>query len=258
MPRLHRITAAGFPQHIVQRGNNREHCFFAQADYVTYLNWLDRAARTYGVVLHAYVLMPDHVHLLVTPKVEGGISKMMQYLGRHYVQYINKTYGRSGTLWERRYHASVVESGAYLLTLYRYIELNPVRAGLVQAPEHYPWSSAKDHLGLAESSLILDHPTYMRLGNTIEERARAYATLIREPLEEGEVLQIRAVARQGGVLGSDQFKDQIEVQLGRRVRPGRRGRKPKRGREQAPSPAPLAQARPLVIALLSLAPRCRK
>lgn len=254
MPRLQRISAAGLPQHVVQRGNNRGNCFFAEADYVTYLHWLERAARAYGVVLHAYVLMPDHVHLLATPTVEGGVSSMMQYLGRHYVQYINKTYGRSGTLWQRRYHASVIETEAYLLTLYRFIELNPVRAGLVQAPEQYLWSSAKDHLALTESSLIVDHETYMRLGGTSKERVRAYTALIREPLEEEALSQIRTAVRQGGVLGSDQFKDQIEMQLGRRVRPGRRGRKPNRLRDLARSAPSPARARPLNFALFSLAP----
>jgi len=154
MPRLQRVMAAGFPQHVIQRGNNREACFFAEADYVTYLYWLERAARTYQVAIHAYVLMPNHVHLLATPGLEGGISRMMQYLGRHYVRYINKTYRRSGTLWERRFHASVVESEAYLLTLQRFIELNPVRAGIAKAPEQYPWSSARDHLGPTASWLI--------------------------------------------------------------------------------------------------------
>jgi putative transposase len=254
MPRLQRITAAGLPQHIVQRGHNRGDCFFADADYVTYLHWLDRAARAYGVALHAYVLMSDHYHLLATPTVEGGVSRMMQYLGRHYVQYINKTYGRSGTLWERRYHASVLETEAYLLTLYRYIELHPVRGGIVQAPEQYPWSSAKDHLAPTESALILDHEAYMRLGESSEERARAYAALMNQPLEQEELSRIRTATRQGGVLGSDQFKDRIELQLGRRVRPARRGRKPNRVRNPAWSPAPRAQERPLVFALLSLAP----
>ena len=254
MPRLQRITAAGLPQHVMQRGNNRGDCFFADADYATYLRWLDRAARAYGVVLHAYVLMPNHVHLLATPTLEGGVSRMMQYLGRHYVQYINKTYDRSGTLWERRYRASVLETKAYLLTLYRFIDLDPVRAGLVQAPEQYPWSSAKDHLAPTQSSLILDHAVYMRLGDTGEERARAYAALMNKPLEEEELSQIRTASRQGAVLGSDQFKDQIEMQLGRRVRPGRRGRKPNRARDQAWSPEPRPQARPLVFALLSLLP----
>jgi len=258
MPRLQRIMAAGFPQHVVQRGNNREDCFFAEADYAAYLHWLERAARTYRVSVHAYVLMTNHVHLLVTPGLEGGVSRMMQYLGRYYVQYINKTYRRSGTLWERRFHASVVETEAYLLTLQRYIELNPVRAGIVKTPEQDKWSSAKDHLAPAGNSLIVDHEVYTRLGATPSERASAYVPLIVKPLEESALSQIRTAVRQGGVLGSDQFKDQIEIQLGRRVRLSRPGRKPKRvaapGEGQASNPAARAGARPLVFALLSLAP----
>ncbi len=259
MPRLQRIMAAGFPQHVVQRGNNREDCFFAEADHAAYLHWLERAARTYQVAIHAYVLMANHVHLLVTPGSEGGVSRMMQYLGRHYVQYINKTYRRSGTLWERRFHASVVETEAYLLTLHRYIELNPVRAGMVKAPEQYKWSSAREHLAPVGSSLIVDHDVYVRLGATPSVRARAYGALIGEPLEEGALSQIRTAARQGGVLGSDQFKDQIETQLGRRVRLGRPGRRPKQlgtpGEGQAPSsPAARVGAPPLVFALLSPGP----
>jgi len=241
MPRLQRIMAAELPQHVIQRGNNREDCFFAEADYAAYLYWLERAARTYRVAIHAYVLMPNHVHLLATPGLEGGVSKMMQYLGRYYVQYINRTYGRSGTLWERRFHASVVETEAYLLTLQRYIELNPVRAGIVETPERYKWSSAKDHLAPVGNSLIVDHEMYVRLGATPSARASAYVSLIVKPLEEAALSQIRTAVRQGGVLGSDQFKDQIEIQLGRRVRLGRPGRKPKRlaatGEGQAPSGA---------------------
>lgn len=258
MPRLQRIMAAGFPQHVIQRGNNRENCFFSEADYFTYLHWLERAARTYRVAIHAYALMRNHVHLLVTPELEGGVSRMMQYLGRHYVQYINKTYRRSGTLWERRFHASVIETEAYLLTLYRYIDLNPVRAGIVAAPEQYRWSSAKDHLGPTGSSLIVDHDVYVRLGAAREERVRAYAALVREPLEERALSQIRVAVRQGSVLGSDGFKDQIEIQLGRRVRLGRPGRKPKQvdtpAAQQALSTVARAGARPLVLALLSLVP----
>jgi putative transposase len=258
MPRLQRIMAAGFPQHVLQRGNNREDCFFAEADYAAYLHWLERAARTYRVAIHAYVLMANHVHLLVTPDLEGGVSRMMQYLGRHYVQYINKTYGRSGTLWERRFHASVVETEAYLLTLHRYIELNPARAGIVKAPEQYKWSSAKDHLAPMENPLIVDHDVYMRLGATPSARARAYGALIEEPLEEEALSQIRTAARQGGVLGSDRFKEQIEIQLGRRVRLGRPGRKPKQldapEAGEASSPEARVDARPLVFALLSLVP----
>src|SRR5258706_8599768 len=143
MPRLQRIMAAGFPQHVVQRGNNREDCFFAEADHAAYLHWLERAARTYQVAIHAYVLMANHVHLLVTPGSAGGVSRMMQYLGRHYVQYINKTYRRSGTLWERRFPAPAVGTEAYLLTLHPYNERKPGRAGTGGAPEENNRSSAK-------------------------------------------------------------------------------------------------------------------
>jgi len=250
--------AAGFPQHLIQRGNNREACFFAEADYVTYLRWLERAARTYQVAIHAYVLMPNHVHLLATPGLEGGVSRMMQYLGRHYVQYINKTYRRSGTLWERRFHANVIETETFLLTLQRFIELNPVRAGMVKTPEEYRWSSARDHLGLPGGSSIVNHDVYLRLGSSREERIRAYAALMREPLEERALLQIRDAVRQGCALGSDEFKDQIERRLGRRVRLARPGRKSKQvdtfGARQAMSSVARAGARPLVLALLSLVP----
>lgn len=258
MPRLQRVMAAGFPQHVIQRGNNREACFFAEADYAAYLGWLDRAARTYRVAVHAYALMTNHVHLLVTPGMEGGVSRMMQYLGRHYVQYINKTHRRSGTLWERRFHASVVESEAYLLTVQRFIERNPVRAGIVKVPQDYPWSSAGYHLGQAASSLIADHDVYLRLGAGGEERVGAYAALMREPLAEQALSQIRNAARQGCVLGSDEFKDQIEIHLGRRVRLFRPGRKPKQhdasGAQQVSSSIARAGARPLILALLSLVP----
>ncbi|MGB5081819.1 MAG: transposase [Burkholderiales bacterium] len=227
MPRLPRVMSAGFPQHVVQRGNNREACFFSEADYAAYLHWLERAARTYQVAIHAYVLMSNHVHLLATPGIEGGISRMMQYLGRHYVQYVNRTHCRSGTLWERRFRAHLVESECYLLTLYRYIERNPVRAGVVTAPDQYPWSSARAHLARDESALIVDHEAFLCLGETPETRALAYDTLVREPLNDGMLSQIRAAANRGMVLGSERFKDQLEIQLGRRVRLGRPGRKPR-------------------------------
>src|SRR2546422_2160696 len=162
MPRLQRVMAAGFPQHVIQRGNNREACFFAEADYVTYLYWLERAARTYQVAIHAYVLMPNHVHLLATPGLEGGISRMMQYLGRHYVRYINKTYRRSGTLWERRFHASVVESEADLLTLDRFLEPNHVPAGIPTRPEQNPRATPIDPLRARAGWLIGGHARDLR------------------------------------------------------------------------------------------------
>jgi putative transposase len=233
MPRLPRVMSAGFPQHVIQRGNNREVCFFAETDYAAYLHWLDRAATTYQVAIHAYVLMPNHVHLLATPGIDGGISRMMQYLGRHYVQYVNKTHRRSGTLWERRFRAHLVESETYLLTLYRYIERNPVRAGVVATPEQYPWSSARTHLAQDKSSLILDHEGFLSLGESAEARALVYGSMVRNPLEDTELSQIRAAVNRGVALGSELFKDQLEVQIGRRVRLGRPGRKPKQRDAQA-------------------------
>lgn len=157
---------------------------------------------------------------------------MIRYLGRHYVHYINKTNRRSGTLWERRFRASLVQSEAYLLTLYRYIELNPVRAGMVVQAERYRWSSAHDHLGCNRDSLIVDHELFMRLGVTAEERRIAYRALIRQPLVEAVLAEIRAAVQGGEVLGSEPFKDQIEAQLKRRVTLGSPGRKPKQPETQ--------------------------
>lgn len=227
MPRLPRVMPVGSPQHVIQRGNNRGACFFAEADYAAYLHWLRQAAQLYRVAVHAYVLMTNHVHLLVTPDSEGGISKLMQYLGRHYVHYINKAYRRSGTLWERRFRASLVESEEYLLALYRYIELNPVRAGMVGAAEDYRWSSAYDHLVARRMPGICDHELFMRLGEDGRQRTAAYRALLCEPLSEELLWQVRAAVNQGAVLGGERFKDQIEEQLQRRVRAGRPGRKPK-------------------------------
>src|SRR5262245_34942320 len=196
MPRLPRVMSAGLPQHLVQRGNNHEPCFFAESDYLAYLRWLERAASAYRVSVHAYVLMPNHVHLLATPGVEGGISKMMQYLGRQYVQHVNRARGRSGTLWERRYHASLVETEA-LLPLYRYIESNPVRAGMVASPEQYRWSSARAHLVPNGPTFLVDHEIYLRLGDTPQARARTYVESARQPLDEDMLMEIRYAIRRG-------------------------------------------------------------
>jgi REP-associated tyrosine transposase len=227
MPRLPRVMSAGFPQHVIQRGNNREPCFFTDSDYLAYLRWLERAACAYRVSIHAYVLMPNHVHLLATPGLEGGLSRMMQYLGRHYVQHVNRTYGRSGTLWERRFRASLIEGECCLLA-YRYIEANPVRAGMVAAPEQYCWSSAKDHVAPCGKSFVVDHDVYIGLGDTPRARAEAYLECSRKPLNDEMLAEIRLAARRGVPLGSDGFKDQVERELGLRVRLRKPGRKPKR------------------------------
>lgn len=145
MPRKPRMYLPGVPAHVVQRGNNREACFFQDEDYQFYLAVLGDALKRYRVQLHAYVLMTNHVHLLMTPTDESGISRVMQHLGRLYVLYVNRTYRRSGTLWEGRHKSSLINATEYLLTCYRYIELNPVRAGMVAVPEEYRWSSCRWH-----------------------------------------------------------------------------------------------------------------
>lgn len=141
MARKPRFNLPGVPQHIVQRGNNRQPCFYAEADYCRYLEYLHEAAARNQAAIHAYVLMTNHVHLLATPANPFSITHMVQDLGRKYVRYINRTYGRTGTLWEGRYKASLVDGESYLLSCMRYIEMNPVRAGMVSNPAGYRWSS---------------------------------------------------------------------------------------------------------------------
>jgi putative transposase len=149
MPRRPRIKLADVPQHIVQRGINREPCFFAEEDYHCYLHWLQKSAADWHCTIHAYVLMTNHVHLLVTSAKPDGIAKMMQSIGRRYVQYINRSYRRTGSLWEGRFKSSLVQAEEYLLTCMRYIELNPVRANMVNDPAQYRWSSYR-HNGLGQ------------------------------------------------------------------------------------------------------------
>lgn len=161
MPRKPRFTLPGIPQHIIQRGNNREPCFFAEEDYRRYLDDLAEVAEKHGCRIHAYVLMTNHVHLLMTPAREHSISDTMQALGRRYVYYINKTYRRTGTLWEGRYKASLIDTEAYLLTCMRYIELNPVRATMVEHPGEYQWSSYAANAQGTTNPRITPHPVYL-------------------------------------------------------------------------------------------------
>lgn len=218
----------GIPQHVIQRGNNRGVCFFAEADYQFYRQCLIEGMQRYGCAVHAYVLMTNHVHLLLTPETEESLSRMMRYLGSRYVQYINYVYRRSGTLWEGRFKSSLIDSERYLLTCYRYIELNPVRAGMVTKPGDYPWSSYAAHaLGIADT-LIQDHPLYLALGSNASARQVAYRDLFCSQLDESSINAIRDTINTGVALGGERFKDEIERTLGRSVRPGERGRPPKR------------------------------
>lgn len=224
MPRRVRLTVTGIVHHVIQRGNNRSPCFFLDKDYRFYLCCLQEEAERYCCAVHAYVLNPDHVHLLVTPETGDALSLMMRNLGSRYVQHVNQVHHRTGTLWEGRFKSCIVESERYLLTCYRYIESDPIRLRLVTDPAHYPWSSYGCHARGAANSVIRDHPLYLGLGVTPEERARAYRELFRHPIDDRVLNEIRRSVNAGLVLGGDPFKDDIEHLLARRVRPGKCGR----------------------------------
>ena len=174
MPHRARLNLTGQPLHIVQRGNNRAACFFADQDYLFYLHWLAIYAKQYGCAVHAFVLMTNHVHLLLTPSKRDAPAKLMQSLGRRYVQYVNKVYKRSGTLWEGRYKASLVNAEQYLLACHRYIEMNPVRANMVEHPRDYVWSSYVTNAEGKANPLITSHELVERLGVTEVLRREAY------------------------------------------------------------------------------------
>ncbi len=224
MPRKPRFNLVGIPQHVIQRGNNREPCFYAEGDYRRYLNDLLESAMKYDCRVHAYVLMTNHVHLLVTPMEKYGVSQMMQALGRRYVCHINKTYKRTGTLWEGRYKSSLIDSDCYLLACMRYIELNPIRAEMVNHPGEYKWSSYQTNAQGGTDTLIEAHPLYTELGGTNEVRQRAYRELFRNHVESESLHEIRESLNHELVLGRSHFKDRIEQITQRQVRLSKPGR----------------------------------
>lgn len=223
MARLPRFALPGQPQHVIVRGNNRSEIFCADADYQFYLEKLKLACDKHACDVHAYVLMTNHVHLLITPHEEQGLSKTLQMLGRYYVQYFNYSYRRTGTLWEGRYKATLIDSEAYLLTCMRYIELNPVRADMVKHPSEYPWSSYHYNAHGQPNDLVKPHPEYPRLGKTDEARQAAYRQLFKHHLSESSMVEIREATNKAWVLGNDRFKQRIQEQLERRVEPSARG-----------------------------------
>lgn len=228
MPRCPRIHLPGLPLHIVQRGHNRDACYFGEDDYQAYRRWLGEALAATGCQLHAYVLMTNHVHLLLTPPEPEAVPRLMISLGRRYVQYINRTYRRTGTLWDSRYKSSLVQAEAYLLLCQRYIELNPVRAHMVDDPAHYRWSSYRAN-GLGQSdSLLTPHPLYASLAGNEAERLASYRALFRTELDAEAIGDIRLALNQGQPLGDSRFIDSIERATGQRreVRPRGRPRKP--------------------------------
>jgi len=235
MPRRPRIHLAELPLHIVHRGHNRHACFFSDEDYSAYLTWLGDGLRDTCRQLHAYVLMTNHVHLLLTPPAQvESVPRLLIMLGRRYVQYINKAYRRTGTLWDSRYKSSSIQTEAYLMSCQRYIELNPVRAGMVDDPAHYRWSSyrgnalgAGDPVASLPQPLITPHPLYLGLGTDAESRQTAYRALFQSELDREAINNIRLALNQSQPLGDTRFLDRIEQMVGvrREARPRGRPRK---------------------------------
>ena len=219
MARLPRIDLPGVPQHVRQRGNNRQPCFLDDNDRRNYLELLSKALRDTGCRLHAYVLMDNHAHLLVTPPLTGATGRMMQQLGRRYVGLFNARHGRSGTLWEGRYKACLVDSEDYLLRCARYIDLNPVRARMTLNACDYRWSSCAALCGLRHDSLLTLHPAQLAVGPTPQARGLAYRALLDEAVPEEELQAIRLYLQQQRVWGRDDFRAMVEASTRRFVTP---------------------------------------
>lgn len=224
MARIPRLDLPGIAQHIVQRGNDRQACFADDADYLHYRQELGEAARKHDCAVHAYVLMTNQVHLLVTPNSPGASSRMMQAIGRRYVGSFNARYARTGTLWEGRFKSALVDSERYVLACYRYIELNPVRAGMVGHPGDYRWSSHGRNANGLHAPCITPHPAYVALGATDIERLPAYRCLFETALPPSDVDDLRLATRQQKTWGSERFQRQIEALANRELAIRQRGR----------------------------------
>lgn len=233
MPRRPRLALPNVPLHIIQRGNNRQACFFADEDYRFYLDWLREYAVKTACQVHAYVLMTNHVHLLLSAERSEAPGALMKALGQRYVQYVNRTYHRSGTLWEGRYRSCLTQEESYLLSCQRYIELNPVRADMVNHPADYRWSSYRANAHGEADPLLKPHPLYDALGLEAASRQAAYRELFRYELEPGLLDEIRHATNGNFVLGNERFATQIAATLGRRVVSGKSGRPRSEGTPEA-------------------------
>lgn len=223
MPRLPRYALPGYPQHVIQRGTDRCPIFLVDKDFAFFREALSQACRIHRCLVHAYILMTNHVHLLMTPEHRDSISKTMQVVGTRYVQFFNTQHGRTGALWEGRYKASLVDTDGYLLACYRYVELNPVRAGMVAHPGEYRWSSYHANARGRPDSLLTPHEAYLSLGRNEADRLTAYRRLFDEHLDREILRDIRAAAQKGWALGSDRFKEETQRLSQRRTRPMNRG-----------------------------------
>ncbi len=223
MARQPRFLLPGYPQHVIQRGNNRNKIFAEDTDYIFYVDTLSEACNRFMCRIHAYVLMTNHVHLLITPETEQGIGNVMQSLGRRYVQYFNFRHRRTGTLWEGRYKASLIDTDKYLLACYRYVELNPVRAGMVDLPAQYRWSSYHYNARGMADRLVTPHETYQSLGSDKERRCEAYSSLFRVTVSENTLKEIRDATNRAWVLGDNRFQQEVEELMRRQAAPKARG-----------------------------------
>lgn len=227
MARLPRLVVPGHLHHLVARGNNGQPVFLDEADHRQFLDGLRDAARQHRVVLHAFALLPDRVHLLATPADEPGLGRMMQAIGRQYVPWFNARHGRSGSLWEGRFRATVIEAEPYFVPCAHWIEYQPVQAGLVSQMADYAWSSHAHHLGLRKQPWLTDHPVYWRLGNTPFDRETAYQRRCELPPDPKTAAAIEAATRKAWALGGEAFKGELAKLTDRRLQPARRGRPPK-------------------------------
>jgi len=224
MARLPRICPVGVPQHVIQRGNNHQACFACDQDMATYASWLKEYSMKFSVDIHAWVFMTNHVHLLCTPRLVNGISLMMQALGRQYVRYFNVRYKRTGTLWEGRYKSCLVQEESYLLRLYLYIELNPVRANMVDDPAKYLLSSYQINALGKVSDLCTPHPLYLSLGQSKLTRLGSYQQLFNTQFDGKLLTDIRVATKRGTAIGTKGFLDEIEHRTGCKMTQMKRGR----------------------------------
>ena len=227
MPNRRRFHLPGIPLHIVQRGNNRSACFHDRQDREGFLLRLAAAARKHEVEVHAYVLMSNHFHLLATPAGANGASRMVQAIGATYVRDFNLRHGRTGTLWEGRFFACPVDAGTYFWRCHRYIESNPVRAGIVANAGDFAWSSHARNAFGAKDHVVTPHPAYIALGPTDAVRATSYRGMFDQVQPDQDLEEIRLRLRQERALGSEEFHDLVRAGSSRSPTPGRAGRPPK-------------------------------
>jgi putative transposase len=211
MARSPRLVVPGVPVHLIQRGNNRTATFRSADDFERYRETLYHASRRYRCAIHAYVLMTNHIHLLITPEDDSGLAYVVQTIGRRYVRWMNARYNRTGTLWEGRFRSSVIDSEQYLFACSRYIELNPVRAQMVDRPDQYCWSSHRHNAHGEPDALIAPHARYHALGSSPQDRQSAYRAMFRSQMEQRTLDRIRRATNRGTPMGDASFCEHIQA-----------------------------------------------